>query len=256
MNKIINNCELGFKGYYFNKVMQCYILGSGYRMFCPKLRVYLSPDKISPFGNAGPNRYHYCKLDPINFSDASGFISISGWWKAIGAIVLGAGAVVLGVAAAVVTFGASTPLSAAMIAFGTMGIIGAIGGIAGAGVGVAALGHSIAGNEAYAEKLANVGLIVSGVSLAISAIAYGGATLAVPASYGSTLPFSLRASGQAVGRGAHYSGRPSLGTLGRNTRAYQGRATMDYPGRMGDALFKRGISFGRRGLEPTTRIFS
>ncbi|TPG65712.1 RHS repeat-associated core domain-containing protein [Pseudomonas arsenicoxydans] len=66
------DCPIGFKGYYIDSATGCYILGDGFRFYDPVMRQFWSVDSISPFGGAGPNRYHYCGMDPINRSDHSG----------------------------------------------------------------------------------------------------------------------------------------------------------------------------------------
>jgi len=63
---------IGFKGYFIDSATGCYILGDGFRVYDPIMRQFWSADSISPFGGGGPNRYHYCDMDPINRSDHSG----------------------------------------------------------------------------------------------------------------------------------------------------------------------------------------
>ncbi|WP_248916948.1 RHS repeat-associated core domain-containing protein [Pseudomonas moorei] len=66
------DCPIGFKGYFIDWATGCYVLGDGFRFYDPIMRQFWSTDSISPFGTAGPNRYHYCGMDPINRTDHSG----------------------------------------------------------------------------------------------------------------------------------------------------------------------------------------
>lgn len=63
---------IGFTGQRFDKHMQAYWLGNGYRAYSPLLRRFISPDSMSPFQAGGINAYAYCGADPINNSDPSG----------------------------------------------------------------------------------------------------------------------------------------------------------------------------------------
>jgi RHS repeat-associated protein len=47
-----------------------YLLGE--RAYSPTLRRFIAPDRLSPFGIGGVNRYAYCGGDPINRIDPSG----------------------------------------------------------------------------------------------------------------------------------------------------------------------------------------
>ncbi|WP_413625861.1 RHS repeat-associated core domain-containing protein [Luteibacter sp. Lutesp34] len=49
-----------------------YMLGE--RLYAPTLRHFLKPDVLSPFASGGCNRYTYCRGDPINHVDPSGYI--------------------------------------------------------------------------------------------------------------------------------------------------------------------------------------
>lgn len=47
-----------------------YLLGG--RLYDARLRRFLNPDPVSPFGDGGIHRYAYCAGDPINRTDATG----------------------------------------------------------------------------------------------------------------------------------------------------------------------------------------
>jgi len=55
-----------------DQVTACYHLGNGYRLYSPSLMRFLNPDRLSPFGRGGINKYAYCAGDPINRIDPSG----------------------------------------------------------------------------------------------------------------------------------------------------------------------------------------
>ncbi|WP_409262883.1 RHS repeat-associated core domain-containing protein [Pseudomonas putida] len=63
---------LAFSGQRFDRVLQGYVLGDGYRTYNPGLRRFTSPDTLSPFEVGGLNPYAYCLNDPINNIDPSG----------------------------------------------------------------------------------------------------------------------------------------------------------------------------------------
>ncbi|WJO22302.1 RHS repeat-associated core domain-containing protein [Pseudomonas soli] len=50
-----------------------YLLGS-YRAYNPILMRFHSPDRLSPFGAGNINAYAYCSNDPVNYTDASGYM--------------------------------------------------------------------------------------------------------------------------------------------------------------------------------------
>lgn len=127
---LIDNNVIGFNGQSYDAVSGTYLLGNGYRAYNPRLRTFHSQDLLSPFGVAGINRYQYCHLDPINFTDPSGHIGVQGG-VAIGFGVLGA---ILGL----FTFGAGFALLGAGALFaGAVGIAGGVLGIASAATGIA-----------------------------------------------------------------------------------------------------------------------
>ena len=62
----------GFNGAYLEGAIDIYLLGNGYRAYSPKLRRFISPDALSPFGQGGLNSYCYCFGDPLNAVDPTG----------------------------------------------------------------------------------------------------------------------------------------------------------------------------------------
>lgn len=62
----------GFNGGYLERAIDIYLLGNGYRAYSPKLRRFISPDALSPFGQGGLNSYCYCFGDPLNAVDPTG----------------------------------------------------------------------------------------------------------------------------------------------------------------------------------------
>lgn len=79
MNKT-NVYQLGYNGEYFDKDLQAYHLGNGYRVYNPNRGVFNSPDSLSPFSQGAINSYMYCDGDPVNRSDPSGH----NWLKWLG----------------------------------------------------------------------------------------------------------------------------------------------------------------------------
>ncbi|MFG0393965.1 RHS repeat-associated core domain-containing protein [Pseudomonas sp. zbq_4] len=67
--------SLGFNGEPQDQQSGCYILGSGYRTYNPRLLRFHSADSLSPFGKGGINSYAYCAGDPVNFTDPSGHLA-------------------------------------------------------------------------------------------------------------------------------------------------------------------------------------
>ncbi len=121
---------IGFNGYLLDKISGCYILGSGYRLYNPKMRAFYSPDNLSPFGLGGVNRYQYCNLDPINFVDPSGHLS----WQAGVGIGLG----VFGILMSIFTLGSSLALlGAGSLVAGGLGVASGVLGLASASTGIA-----------------------------------------------------------------------------------------------------------------------
>ncbi|WP_122312088.1 RHS repeat-associated core domain-containing protein [Pseudomonas coronafaciens] len=69
----------GFKGNTIDPVTGHYLLGNGARAFSPTLMRFNSPDTLSPFKAGGLNSYAYCIGDPVNYSDPTGHIPVSGF---------------------------------------------------------------------------------------------------------------------------------------------------------------------------------
>lgn len=129
---LISNNVIGFNGQSYDAVSGTYLLGNGYRAYNPRLRTFHSQDSLSPFGVAGINRYQYCHLDPINFTDPSGHIGVQGG-VAIGLSVLGG---ILGL----LSLGAGFALIGAGALFaGTVSIVGGLLGVASAATSIAAV---------------------------------------------------------------------------------------------------------------------
>ena len=88
---------LGFNGEYVER-HGLYLLGS-YRAYSPALKLFCSPDSLSPFGAGGLNPYAYCLGDPVNHVDPTGHLP---WWASL----------VASLAATVVTAVIAAPLAA------------------------------------------------------------------------------------------------------------------------------------------------
>jgi len=76
-NFLIDLNTRGFNGQIFDSVSRTYLLGNGYRSYSPALRTFNSRDSLSLFGAGGINRYQYCNMDPINYSDSSGHFPVA-----------------------------------------------------------------------------------------------------------------------------------------------------------------------------------
>jgi len=63
---------LAFCGQHLDLRTGSYPLGNGHRFYSPRLRRFIRPDSLSPFGKGGLNAYAYCQGDPVNFVDPSG----------------------------------------------------------------------------------------------------------------------------------------------------------------------------------------
>ncbi|WP_082481820.1 RHS repeat-associated core domain-containing protein [Pseudomonas sp. Leaf127] len=74
---------IGFNGELPDPLTGHYLLGNGYRAYNPVLMRFNSPDSLSPFGEAGPNTYTYCRNDPVNRHDPTGHLDLN-WDVALG----------------------------------------------------------------------------------------------------------------------------------------------------------------------------
>lgn len=157
----------GFAGEVCDANTGWYLLGE--RPYSPALRRFLSPDRASPFGAGGVNRYAYCAGDPINRIDPTG----SAWWDwlglALGAIgaavaVVATGGALLGVVAAAaagsLTAAVSTPTMMVMAAAAVLEVTSVA-------VEVGALASAATGDEQTAGIL---GWIAFGTGLASGAM--------------------------------------------------------------------------------------
>ncbi|MCU1752770.1 RHS repeat-associated core domain-containing protein [Pseudomonas sp. 6D_7.1_Bac1] len=159
---LIDSNTLGFNGYPYDGASGTYLLGNGYRAYNPRLRTFHSRDSLSPFGGAGINRYHYCHLDPINFTDPSGHIN------AYSGVGIGLG--VLGVILGIVTFGAAIALIAGgAVVAGVIGVVGGVLGIVSAATGIA----SSALEESHPEIANSLFWVSLSTGLASAVLAMG-----------------------------------------------------------------------------------
>ncbi|MFV3404721.1 MULTISPECIES: RHS repeat-associated core domain-containing protein [Pseudomonas] len=67
--------SIQFNGQYADPLTASYLLGNGYRAYCPSIMRFNSPDTLSPFEEGGLNGYAYVQNDPVNFIDPSGHFS-------------------------------------------------------------------------------------------------------------------------------------------------------------------------------------
>lgn len=162
---------IGFNGYPLDKISGCYILGSGYRLYNPKMRTFYSPDSWSPFGAGGVSRYQYCQLDPINYADPTGHDARLTWGFILGAVAIAVGVATLGVfLVPAITAGAVTTTVAVSTGMAVMGIAAGAGAIA-TGV-VANYASSLGLSSEVQDQLAwaSFGLGVAGVALSFGAL--------------------------------------------------------------------------------------
>lgn len=173
----MSNCVIGFHSERQDPVSGVTHPGNGYRAYQPQLRRFVCPDSWSPFGPGGINPYVYCTGDPVNRTDPSGHVSISG------AISVGLG--LLGVL--------FTPVTGGMSLAATLSAASVLTGIASVGLGVAA---EVAHDPHTSEVLGWVGIalgIASGVAVtAVSRLAPEAMSLAGRISTG------LRSSSRAI----------------------------------------------------------
>ncbi|WP_347901434.1 RHS repeat-associated core domain-containing protein [Pseudomonas purpurea] len=140
---------VGYTDQHFDPFSGCYQLGA--RQYNPVLGRFLSMDSMSPSGPGGVNGYAY--VDPINFADPAGHLSL--WsWIAIG----------IGVAITVASLGTLASIGIGLVAGSTAFSLGVGLAIGSAAAGVASGGFAIAAgaiqesNPALAEKLSYVSL--------------------------------------------------------------------------------------------------
>lgn len=166
-NTTSDQARSGFAGEVCDTGTGWYLLGQ--RPYSPALRRFLSPDRASPFGAGGVNRYAYCAGDPINRIDPTG----GAWWDwlgvALGAIgaavaVVATGGALLGVVAAAaagsLTAAVSTPTMMVMAA-------AAILEVTSVAVEVGAVASAATGDE---ETAGILGWIAFGTGLASGAM--------------------------------------------------------------------------------------
>ncbi|WP_315385676.1 RHS repeat-associated core domain-containing protein [Microvirgula aerodenitrificans] len=106
-----------------------YHLGHGVRSYDPTLQRFLSLDPYSPFSGGGVNPYAFCRGDPVNRTDHSGYMSVSA--------ATGIGLGILGILLGIVSLGMSV-----MVAMTMMGTVlaatSALLGLVSSATGIAA----------------------------------------------------------------------------------------------------------------------
>lgn len=165
-----DGARTGFAGETRDEDIDGYILGD--RPYSPTLRRFLCPDRASPFGAGGFNRYAYCAGDPVNRIDPGG----NAWWDwlgpalgIVGAVVatVATGGALLGVVAAAaagsLTAAVSTPT---MVVMATATILE----VTSAAVEIASLAAVAAGDEETASIL---GWVALGTGVASGALSVG-----------------------------------------------------------------------------------
>ncbi|KGE65316.1 MULTISPECIES: RHS repeat domain-containing protein [Pseudomonas] len=153
----------GFNGERFDLSVSLYHLGNGQRAYDPDLKMFLSPDPLSPF-HAGINAYGYCNGDPINQSDPSGLFPNWLKWVFTGA-ALALGVVALGIGVAGIAAIGLAAATAAQI----VGTVGTAMGVIGSTLGVAALGiEAVDGANGWdrSHHIRNLGWAAFGFSMA------------------------------------------------------------------------------------------
>ncbi|GAD93715.1 conserved hypothetical protein [Paecilomyces variotii No. 5] len=172
--------SIGFNGHWKDPVTGWYHLGNGYRIYNPVLMRFHTPDSWSPFTSGEINPYAYCLGDPINNTDPSGHMAMTGRdWAimgvgvAVGILVgiftAGAGtAIAVGTSIAVgsltdaatgAIFDAASGKSPSIQSIGTDMLLGAVGGAGGEVVGrgfaagAKALSRGVKGILEAGEKL-------------------------------------------------------------------------------------------------------
>ena len=157
---LLKNTAISYNGYMYDPIVMAYRLGK--RHYSPFRKNFNTPDSLSPFGVAGPNRYQYADGNPINRIDPNGHLSD-------GAIALIVVIGVVTVLASIVTFGAaavafSGALSVGAIVTGSLLVTSGVAGIASGAMSIA----SIAVEESQPElskKLATAGIALGIISM-------------------------------------------------------------------------------------------
>ncbi|AVY93048.1 MULTISPECIES: RHS repeat-associated core domain-containing protein [Microvirgula] len=115
---------------WLNPRSQLYHLGDGARSYDPMLQCFLNKDPYCPFSGGGINPYAFCRGDPVNRSDHSGYMSVSaGFGLGMGILGILLGILTLGLA----TLAAMTVLGSLLLATSTvLGLASSATGIASA----------------------------------------------------------------------------------------------------------------------------
>lgn len=187
---------LGFNGE-MREVNDWYLLGRGYRAYCPALMRFNRPDSESPFGMGGLNPYIYCEGNPVTFRDRSGHRRElpeyiyppppveqpkpaeggggGGWMKWIG-VAISAVFLVASVVAMPFTAGLSSPV-----------FLASLKGVA---LQVASIGMQVGANLVSDPNL-QMALMLGGMGLGI----YGGMVSSKASAAASTLAKQAKAAG-------------------------------------------------------------
>lgn len=202
-----------------------YLLGRGYRAYCPALMRFNRPDSDSPFGDGGLNPYAYCEGNPVTFRDRNGhrrelpeYIyppppapepQVSGggggWMKWLG-VAISAVFLVVAVVSTPWSMGLSAPL-----------VIASLKGIA---LQTASIGMQVGANLVEDPTL-QLGLMLGGMAVGI----YGGMVSAKASAAASAfakqqklLPAGINGKLNAIGEftlpKAQLSGSPGASSLG------------------------------------------
>lgn len=154
----VPTAALGFNGEALDTASGCYLLGAGHhRPYSPALKMFLAPDRASPFGRSGLNPLSYCSADPINRTDPSGHF----WKWVIAGVTLALGIVAVAVSAGTAfpaLLGAAAMTKTSMVATASMTL-----GVAGVAAEVGAMATS---DKTAATILGFVGMGLAGVGAA------------------------------------------------------------------------------------------
>lgn len=190
-SNLLKDNSIFYNGYIYDSPIMAYRLGK--RHYNPFRKNFNTPDVLSPFGVAGPNRYQYADGDPINNVDPSGHLSG-------GAIALIVTIGVLTVLASIVTLGAaaiafSGALTVGAIVTGSLLVTSAVTGLASGATSIA----SIAIEESQPElsaKLATAGIALGIISMVtgIGGFSMGLNSTATAGSFGQIFGSAARTS--------------------------------------------------------------